>query len=471
MEIGINRKRVFLTTLIGVISELVNKLTPLILVRVGQSALGLEAYGYTQYGFYLVDFLLPFILFGYQLKSIFLAKDALRVGDKARVSRLMGEMILLRSLHLAVIAVGLFYYLVIVRDDAVLFGFVFCALVFNVAEFSFLNFAIQKLHYLSIATIISKIFGLLFVLGLVHAPEDRYLFLGSILFVNAFGCLVSTVYGWSQFKPTFPGKRELVQFLKDCIPHGIFISSIGLMERLDLMTVESSLGLAKMGVYAGVFKLYQSLVPLFLMMSTIFFAESLVMTGHAQTQKILRITVRIIMAIAAPAVCGIWFVASDVIQLILGESFLPGTYVLSILVSSMVFLSLIHVLTYQVFVQDRMIKKFAFYNLLFLPLIVIFYRLMAEGGGIDRVALGVFIFKGIYLLGLLLWLKLLGMSVWRDMGFGVVPAVLMAMVLLPFRGEWPIYQTILVGVFVYGVGLMVFHRGQMLQLLKAYRSR
>lgn len=468
----IDRKHVVFTTLVGVCAEIINKLTPLVLVRIGQSALGMEAYGYTQYGFYLVDLFIPFILFGYTLKSIFSASEALRSHEKEGLKKKIGELVCLRLLHFLCLAVGLTYYLGFHRDDPTLLLIVLAALAINALDLSFIQFATQRLHFLSYATIVGKLACLAIIWLYVEEASHKHLFLAAILGANGFVTLVTFAFGLYRYGILLPRFAELKQGFKAAIPYGIYIAVFGISERLDMLTIEANLGGKYLGIYAGVYKLYQSLMPLIAMLSNVFFAESLRLRDKNAEVTVLEQTLRVISLVTMPMAFGIWFVSGLGIELILGHEFAPGAQALCLLVTNLALMGPLIVLTYQVFIRAEHIWPFAAYNVLYIPVLVASYPFLAQRFGLSGIAAGVLAFRSCYTLGLLIWLKkIYGRTFLLDSLVGLTPAAVMGLGLYFIKPMVTAMALLPCGAFFYLAALLILHRSEVSKVLSALKEK
>lgn len=444
--------------MIGILAELVNKIAPLILVRFGIERLGIEGYGFTQYGFYLVEIMIPAILFGYAYQNMIEAKEASGTDDPSKLRRLVGQSIFLKAIHFGFVAIGVGAYWSINDLDGLLGVMILVALFFNVIELSFILYSKQKLHLMSYATIVAKLVNLGVVIWFVQDPSDQYIFLGAALGANAFVSLITFLVGVKLYPPIWPARSAILPSFKGALPYGVFIGISSLCERLDLLVVKDVLGLTEMGIYTGVYKLYQSLYPVVLLIPNIFFAESLAVKDRESEIDLVKITIRVMMVALLPIAVGSWLVSDDIVSLVIGPGFEKGLYALNILISSTLFLGIVTILIQQIFIKKDQIVRTAIIFVLFLPCLWWGYPVVAERWGLTGVAVAVLSFKAFQCL---LFVSLVGWragALWKEFLFGIGPTAMMAGVLFGFCRDLHFLLQILIGAVIYGTGMMIFHR-------------
>lgn len=456
--------------MIGLFAELVNKLIPLILVRFGGQRLGLDGYGFSQYGMFLIDILTPWIAFGYSLNSMMLAKQAIGGNHATVVQRLVGEALALRACHYVLVVIGLAGYLGVYQGDWLLFLILAAALLVNVLELSFVNFTIQRLHLLSWATILGKLVNLAVVLVWVHEGTDAYLFLAAALSANAVVGLLSFAYGAWRFPPIWPTPKRWAQAAWQALPYGLFMVTAAFCDRLDFVIIESHLGLAALGLYGGVYKIYLAALPIVVMVINIFFAESLAENDGQRERRLLQVTIASTMLILYPLAFGSYFVATDLVVFLIGADFAPGAEVLPVLFAVLCCAGLGLVLVQQVYLRPARITKLAIYTVLWSPLAWLAFD-FAVPYGLKGVAAAMLFYKAGFLLPLVILGQKWGYRILGPLTTGLLPACLMAVGLWLVGDAFSLWGKIFAGGAVYAAAVFFWHPTALKALLRQKKSR
>ena len=103
------------TTLVaGLSAEIANKIFPLVIIHYAQSRLGMERFGYAQFGIYLVDLFLPVVVWGYQMLG------SIRTGEEHGAGRspgaFAGTLITMRLIHAVFATIALFALVYLVPE-------------------------------------------------------------------------------------------------------------------------------------------------------------------------------------------------------------------------------------------------------------------------------------------------------------------------------------------------------------------
>jgi hypothetical protein len=167
------KKRLSLSLLTLIISEIINKLTPLIILRLARIRLGLDIFGKAQYAIIFIETIAPFLTIGSSLLG------ALELGDgrlkNNREKKIFSfHLILAKSLMLIVtlliliptiLKTSLYEYKTYLFAASLL-------LLSTVLETDYISLGKQRLILRHIFISFSKIFGLFLMIFFVHGQDD-----------------------------------------------------------------------------------------------------------------------------------------------------------------------------------------------------------------------------------------------------------------------------------------------------------
>ncbi len=354
----VKKKRIATTLIAGSIAELVNKLFPLVIIHYAQTKLGMESFGYAQFGMLLVDLTIPFVVYGYQnYTSIEIGRNK---DNKDYISKLLSNVIFIRLIHAGIAAffLGLLvaqsskyqdYLAVVLATSFVLFT--------SAIDLLPLMVGIQKLKSFSFFTIISKSISLALILSFVNDPNDTIIYAVITQATNSAISLATFIYGMRFFKIHLPDKKMLLSTIKDSTPFAVMILLIYPFERFDLIIIEHFGKAEAAGLYFGAWRLMQSLTQAVLMIGNVFVSELVSIEDQHSFTKHIKLAVWIIMSLVVTAGLGSWFIDSQLISLVLGEDFSAAGPTLSMLLTSSIFFALFNLFGMQILMLKNSIWK------------------------------------------------------------------------------------------------------------------
>ena len=158
-------RRIVGSTLAGGLSEIANKIFPLIIFNYAQRKLGLEMFGYSQFGIYLVDLFVPFVVWGYNNAISIKAGEAHK--NKLDFSEIVSTSLVLRMANAVIAAIVLTglvnFYPAYAHYKTIAYSL--CFILFTSAlDLSQVLVATQKIYMQSYFSIISKTISLFLIL-------------------------------------------------------------------------------------------------------------------------------------------------------------------------------------------------------------------------------------------------------------------------------------------------------------------
>jgi len=329
-----NLRRIKLTFLFVSAAELVNKIIPLLLIRFGQSRLGLESLGEAQFAIYIVELFLPIMTWGFELYG----PISLRGIDKGsfewkrRVGSIVGTRMFMGVLVYGLLLFSLYMFPKFspYRPLATAIG----AMMFlSSMSTTFVHTADQSMSVLARISIAAKFLTFIAIVLLVHRPTDGWLFAFLSYSVNlaiAMGSMIYVLktYGW--VRPRFDA---LAGTLKLSLPFALTYILAMLVERIETWFAEDWGGATAVGMLSGPLRLYQGLLFVIISVSGILYSE-----GLAYPEKVgrfLRFTVWVLAAFILPLMAGVFFIGEPLIVAISGEGFKGQGFNLSLICTGM----------------------------------------------------------------------------------------------------------------------------------------
>ena len=327
------RKRIASSLLVGIISEIANKIFPLVTLRYATEHLGIRSFGVSQFSQFLIDLAIFFVVFGYQGWGVI----AWRNAPAEERSQLFSVTVLLRLGHafLAILALTIAlnmnsswdnYHGVVLKNSFVILTAAFDGI--------WAMTALNLLPVIGILSIVAKTLSLLLTFALVQSEQDAGIYTFITMAANAMISLGTFVIVLRKIGWKSPTKKQLVSAFCGALPFASSFFLLIALERFDVFIVEAFCGAAGVGANGGPLKIAQSILPVAAMATTVFFAEMLGVYEPESMMRHLRAGIRVAILIVSPIVAGVWFVDAWIVKLIVGDAFIPHARLLSIMTIS-----------------------------------------------------------------------------------------------------------------------------------------
>lgn len=324
------RRRIAAGLVAGIIAEAANKLVPLLTLHFAATRLGVTPFGHSQFSQWIVDLGTFVVALGFSGWAQIACKDA----DAKKRRQIFSSIVIARVALASVSMLGLAwtvhntpgwqeYAYLVIPSLFVIFFSAFDSLWAVVLT--------QSLPRFSIIATVAKLCSLAAVFALVSGPDDALAYTVIMNASNALISLASFVYALKRFGFALPGIGAIGQAFKYSFTWSILTILWVTAERLDLAIVEYFFGPTGAGTYGGPMRVAFSLTPVVGIISTVFFSEMLATNERSSHQAHIRAGMRTALLILLPIVAGIWFFDREIIRLTLGEDFVIGAPVLSVL--------------------------------------------------------------------------------------------------------------------------------------------
>jgi O-antigen/teichoic acid export membrane protein len=374
----IKKKRIANALLLGGLAEIINKIFPLIVINYAQAKLGMEGFGYAQFGLLMVDLTIPFVLYGYHnYSSIEIGKSS---SNKEAVGKIISQIISARLIHAVLASIGLLLFLTYSESYRqylpVALATIF-VLFTGAIDMLPVLIGTQRLKFFSLFSILAKTVSLGLILLLVQDQEDTILY---AVITQASNSLISLATLWlclKSYRLTLPSAKEIWKIFKLASPFSLILLFSYPFERFDLLIVEHYEDISATGLYLGAWKLAQSLTMVVLMIGSVFIAELVIIKDRRTFTEHINLAVWIMITLAATVALGSWFVNSDFLGLVLGRNFSEAGQVFSILLTGAVFYTMFFIFGMQVLMLKKSLHLLVFS--LFVGLVV---------GSLSSLALG-----------------------------------------------------------------------------------
>ena len=334
---SINHRRISVAIASSLVLELINKISPLLILHHAQKNLGLTEFGWSQYQLAIFEIIQPFVSYGFA--NYALAETSAAGCSQDRVRRIFTHIMLLKIFH-AVVVSSLYLLnrklngapiadlyslgiLLLVVGSAVTDVFWYCILQHKLAKFTLLSG-------------ILRILAMLLILFFIKTTADSRLFVCLMLLPNAMIAISSGVYAFSQLKFGTIDWQFLKIIFSKSTPFALVVLLVTLVDRVDIFLVEKFFGLDAAGSYAGPAKIIQSLSLIAASLALPFYAEMLKVHDAHSLAKHTKLSLWFLSALIVPIVFGLPFIEGDVLQLVFSNLPSPANHLLSSLAIGMI---------------------------------------------------------------------------------------------------------------------------------------
>ncbi len=351
------KRRVAMTIAAAMLVEVANKIFPLVVIHFAQARLGVSAFGFAQFGMHLVDFAIPFVVFGYHTAGSILIGSAR--GAAQRIGDIIGWITGIKFINAAIAALILQLCVHLIpeyREFQTIVTLLSIILFSSALDMNYVHVGTQRMLSFSVLSVIAKTISLILVFSFVRDPEDAILYALITFGANAIVSLGTFWLSAKRFPISLPSRADLVQVFKIAAPFGITALLVMATERFDMFVVEWQLGLAAAGLYAGALRVFRSLQPFVQMLGTVFFSEMVSVDEENGFYEHVRLSLWSMLAIALPLVVGSWFVGGELLARVIGPQFSTMGTVFAILAVSLVAEAFLYVFGNQVLILKRRAK-------------------------------------------------------------------------------------------------------------------
>lgn len=332
-KVEMEKQRVSKALILNLVSEGVNKLVPLVIFVVVAKRLGVESFGFSQYGITLFELSFPLIILGYNhYGAVLMGRHA---DNPSYQNQLFSDFLALKlaqALGVWILALGVthsFRAFYPYQSLALAGGVIFLLAAIDVR---WLYLSKQKLGEWALFSTFGKIIGLMLILYWVQGPDDAVLFAFLYLImgfmVNGWGFLKSLAL----VKLVKPKWTRMVQLFWSSRSFGILLVTLIVMERVDMNLIQLWFGDRELGLYGASNRVCHSLLQLLFAISSVFYGEIIANHTKDGLTRSLGWSLWAILCILVPVALGVFFVSSELMGVLLGAEYKPAGPLLAVMV-------------------------------------------------------------------------------------------------------------------------------------------
>ncbi len=456
----------------GFFAEIVNKLVPLLILRYVVREIGIEGFGLAQFGYWLIDVAIAFVVFGYtSLAAIELGQNQGKPDEQARI---ISEVLGLKCLH-AVLATACLLAFVWTVPSYTEYKTVVTALSFilltSALDMSFVHIGTSRMLSLSVLTILVKLLSLGSILLWVKGPDDLLTF--ALLYFGANGVISASNFllNVRRFRLVRPEAAALRRRFKASLPYAVTGCLSLALDRYDVFVVERFLGAAGSGLYGGPVRVAQALSNVIGSIGMVFFSEVVATKDKESLTRHVSLAIWALFALLMPVVAGSLVTGEGIVTLLLGPDFQGNGRVLSVLLTGLLGQTLVNVFGLSVLTFHR---RAVVINCILLAAtaggIPLAYALQLKFGllGIALATMTTRLVSGTLMM--LFARQYLARLPAREFLLTAGPALVM-LAALSFAPTFALVPTLIVGGSVYAVVLAALNMGKIRTLTATLRSR
>ncbi len=312
---SINHRRLSISIGAGLLLEVINKISPLLILHHAQKTLGLPDFGWAQYQLALFEVVQPFVTYGFA--SYALAEASSKDNAESELQKLFTHILILKLINAAL--VSLFYIMSHQfeshsRADQYSFDILFLVMIASIADSFWICIARHKLATMSLVSGLLRLLSLFLILGFIETADDRHLFVLLSLLPNTAISVATGIYSFRLLSLSRIFLSNLVDILRKSTPFALIVLLITMLDRIDIFFVERWFGLEVAGIYSGPAKVSQSLSMIISSLALPFYAEILRIQEPKVLLKHVALSLWCLSALVSPIIFGLPFIQEELVE-------------------------------------------------------------------------------------------------------------------------------------------------------------
>ena len=310
------------------LSEIANKVVPLVNLHLVAQRLGVEAFGLSQYALWLLDWGIILTTFGFTQVAPVMLKNATSKDEQKGINGgVITARLILATMAIIALVIAIEFQNQLMPYKTAVLSSLFI-LIASALESTWILAAKQKLALLSVISIIAKLLSVVAIYSLVRAPEDAVTFVVITCLINAVIAVASFFVAVRLVGLKLPSMEEVINSLKSAAPFALAVILFWGVDRFDLYLVEKYFGAAATGLYSAASKLIGSITPIIAATSAVFYSEMLGQSDHDSLQKLVNASLFWTVSILAPIVFFLSLFSEAALSFVFGANFTEAAGVL-----------------------------------------------------------------------------------------------------------------------------------------------
>ena len=319
-------------------AEVVSRILPFVILHVVVTRIGAANYGVADFGFRLVDLMLPLVTFGYlHLGTVDLG---IAGKEKAESSAIVSEILTLKLLHALIAGVVLVALVYLYPPYAEYRTIALCLsflIVTTALDMGYVHIGQRRILSAAVIQMLMKAISLVVIIFFVHDGDDTILF--AVLYFGANGLIsLGTFFHNIRFiELRLPSRAALWRRFRSTLPFA-FLSLWGmLLYRYDLFVVEHFGTDDTYGLYSGAQRIAQSVRALLFGLQMVFLAEAVNSNSKSELTRIVHMGLFGGLLFTLPMAAGVWAVDAELLTFVLSDAYASSGLIFSVLMVGTVF--------------------------------------------------------------------------------------------------------------------------------------
>ncbi|MDP8098750.1 flippase [Pasteurella atlantica] len=310
--------------------QLFNMLLPLITYPYLIRVLGSDLYGLVVFAQSTIAFFQIFINFGFDVSAT--KRISENVENKNKLSQTLFSVLFLKAM---LMILGFIVLLVLIntvemfKGNELLFIFSFF-ICFNELLFPIWYFqGIEKMKYITIINLISRIIFVFIIFLLVRTPDD-YVYVPLINAIGAFSGGVIALYvifKWDKIPISLPSFKRMQYIFKESIPFFFSRSANVFNAKTNTMLIGTFLGYTEVAYYDLAYKLVSIMQTPFMLLSQAIYPNM----ARTKNMNLIRQLIKYVLFAGVSVMLGTLVFAELIVWIIGGQDMLEATLVLRIM--------------------------------------------------------------------------------------------------------------------------------------------
>ena len=212
-----DKKNLFVNTISLAIIQILNYVLPFITLPYLSRVLDVDRLGLVFFAQVFMDYFFRLAMFGFDFSGV--RSIAINRDDKEKTNLIFNSILCVQLIFLIISFIILSVLIILVpkfRADAIVYYFTFLSVIGNIFIFTWFYQGMERMKFITILNIITKIIGLLLIFLFIKNNNDYYL----VPLFNSLGALVAGIISLIFIKKVFkikffiPNKEDIINTIK-----------------------------------------------------------------------------------------------------------------------------------------------------------------------------------------------------------------------------------------------------------------
>lgn len=261
-----DKKNLFVNTISLAIIQILNYVLPFITLPYLSRVLDVDRLGLVFFAQVFMDYFFRLAMFGFDFSGV--RSIAINRDDKEKTNLIFNSILCVQLIFLIISFIILSVLIILVpkfRADAIVYYFTFLSVIGNIFIFTWFYQGMERMKFITILNIITKIIGLLLIFLFIKNNNDYYL----VPLFNSLGALVAGIISLIFIKKVFkikffiPNKEDIINTIKYSSQFFLTKVAIALYRQTNAFVLGLAVSTSAVAYYTSADKIFWAIFALY----------------------------------------------------------------------------------------------------------------------------------------------------------------------------------------------------------------